>query len=154
MRPDALADRFERAPVVLFPALAGWLVQVVPEEPEVVAAILRAMMCPTFGHLPRKCAKLERPDVAAMTGLPGAEVRHDARVADARFFLQLTQCSSAHAFSRLDASFHELHAAARMLERQNLSHRGIAEYHGANLVDRAHLSLSLILLQLSNFFAK
>src|SRR4051812_7316919 len=81
----ALADRLECAPVVLFPALAWFLVHVVPEEAEVVAAIFGAVVCPAFGQAARKCAKLERPDVAAMSRLPGAEVRDHTRVADARF---------------------------------------------------------------------
>src|SRR4051812_811346 len=150
----ALADRDERAPVVLLPVLARLLVHVVPEEPEVVAAIFRAVMCPAFGHAARKCAKLERPDVAVMPGLPGAEIRHDTRLPDARFLFELTQCGSTHAFTRFDAALHKLHAPAGVFERQNLSHRRIAEHHGANLVDRAHVSLSLILRHLSNFFAK
>src|SRR3982751_2967212 len=102
MRSGALADPHERAPVVLLPVLARLLIHVVPEEPEVVAAIFRAVMCPPFGHAARKCAKLERPDVAMMAGLPGAEIRHHTRLPDARFLFELTQCSSTHAFARFD----------------------------------------------------
>src|SRR4051812_49281262 len=104
-----LADRLECAPVVFLPVLARFLVHVVPEEPEVVAAIFRAVMCPAFGHAAGKCAKLERPDMAAMAGFPSPEVRHDACIANAGFLFEFAQRRSARTFTRFDTALHQLH---------------------------------------------
>src|SRR5262245_29385707 len=82
-------DRLECPAVVRLPGLARRIAHVVPEEPEVIPAVFDAVVCPPFGQPPRKCAKLERPDVAVVPGLPGSQVLDDAGVGNAGFLVQL-----------------------------------------------------------------
>jgi hypothetical protein len=89
-----------------------------------------------------------------MTGFPGSQVLRDSRIADAGLFFELAQRRGARRLARLDEAFHQLHARARMLERQYLPHRGIPEHHRASLLCRAHFTRSLTLRHLPNFFAK
>src|SRR6185295_1698921 len=152
-RARALADRIQRATEVRTPVFARRPVHVVPEEPELPAAAVDAVVRPGFGQLARKCAKLERPDVTAMSRLPGPQVLQDAGIGDTRLFSELAQCGSTYAFAPPDRALHQLDARLRMFERQNLLHRGIPEHNGANLVDRAHSCRSLILRHFPNFFA-
>src|SRR6185503_7279198 len=119
----AFANRRQGAPVVRPPGLAGRLVDVVPEEPEPPATAVDAMVRPGFGQPVRKCAKLERPDVAAVPRLPGPQVLEDTGIGNTRLLRQLAQCGGAHAFARPNRAFHQLDARLRVFERQNLLHR-------------------------------
>src|SRR6478736_1452050 len=127
MSPRPLPNGIQCAPVVLLPVRTWLPVDVVPEKAEVVPAVVGAMVCPGFGQSARECAKLERPDVAAVAGFPGAQVLHDACVGDAGFLGEFAQRRSPYVFAGLDAAFHQLDARPRMFERQNLSHRCIPE---------------------------
>src|SRR5687767_14321951 len=111
-----LPDRLQRSPVVRPPALVRIARDVVPEELEVVAAVIGAAVNPALGQRRRECAELQRPDMAAMLGIPGAEVLRDAHVGDARLLFELPQRGFAHRLTRLDAALHQLDSGLRMFK--------------------------------------
>src|SRR6188768_506128 len=86
--------------------------------------------------------------------MPGAEISGDCHIGNSGLFLQLAQCSSTGVLARLDATLDQLQSGLWMFEGQNLLKRGIAKHHGACLVCKVHGIFSLIVLHLSNFFAK
>src|SRR5690349_8431249 len=91
--------------------------------------------------------------MALVLGIPHAEILDDSGIADAALLFEFTQRGDARILAGFDAALHQLQASLRMLERQDLSHRGIAKQHRAGFVGSSHCSLSLILVHLSNFSA-
>lgn len=149
----ALADGRERTEELVGPSFSGFAVDVVPEEREVVAAVVDAVVSPGFGKIRCIRAQLQRPDGAGLAGTPGAQVPGDGNVGDARFFFEFAQRGRARIFARFDATFHELQSALGMLESQDLPHRGITKHHGTGLVGEGRGGQSATRFQSSSFLA-
>lgn len=114
------------------PLRGGRLRQWVPEEPEVVAAIVAGAVGPGVGRV-MHLAQMKCPDLVGVAGCPQAQVRCDVGGMQPAFFAQFTQGCCCGGLARLDGAFDQLQACQGVLKSQDLDVALAADDHRACL---------------------